>query len=199
MKENMINAIALNVILISAGCMSSTDALGQFPTPDGLEVVGQDASPEDMRMFDSFIGTWKGKSFKSRDDRNLHFLIEYEWFDRTKTICGLKIIQVNEDDGNTIQTMQGYYGFDPRQKRIFHYIFSATGGTGFGTLLEFDAKNGSRANAMVARMNQASDLQQMRDRFRLIDEESFENKAYVWQPDSKEWKMMNQGIYKKIK
>ncbi len=170
-------------------------SMAQFmpPTPT---IKGQLASPEDMRIFQPYVGTWKGKSFTTTDGRSLHFLVIYSWYDRSESIIHLRIKQVDEDKNESIQSIEGYYGYDPINKWLYHYGFSVVGGTGFGAVLNFDHATKNRSTTIVG-MNPNGKPLQIRDQFTFLDENTFENKSYSWKEGS--WKLVNEGVYKRSK
>ncbi|MEP1097501.1 MAG: hypothetical protein ABJG78_20460 [Cyclobacteriaceae bacterium] len=161
------------------------------------DVKWQKASAKDISIFDSFIGRFRSKSrFSENLKKNIHFILEYQWFDSQKTTVKLRLSYIIEETGKETVHSEGFYGFDPTMSRLYLMQTYASGVISFGGLEEFDIKTGRRL-VRARSVNQQGNLNHVKDEFEVVDKDTWKNKMYSLEDD--EWKVTYEDTFTRIK
>lgn len=103
---------------------------------------------------------------------------------------------VPEQD-KTIVRSEGFYGFDPFDKRLFAFGAFKTGVTGKVVLDQFDHESGART--ILAKMKCPDDaVTLISDQFEIVSDGVLKNTVYVCNTETGEWTHTYEGIYTRV-
>jgi len=157
----------------------------------------QRATPEDIHVFDPYIGRFQSKTF--HDDstgRAYHFVVEYRWFDAAQRIVRFSVKTVVPDEGREIEGGVGFYGYDPFHERLYASAFFPNGTTGFGGVSEFDRRTHARVT-LARSQNPDGAFIEVRDAFEVIDADTWKNTTSVSR-DGGEWKVVYEDTFRRL-
>ncbi len=178
----------------------SDDVIARDPHPiDFDEVEWQSASVEDMAFLDAYVGNFRSQTYTAEGSgKEYFFTIRYEWYNTARTVMKWTIDMHVPVDGIVRRNGEGFYAFDPFENRIMVIgFFPGRPVTGKGWISEFDVATGDRAVRIMA-MTPDGRVTQIRDTFRIIDEDTWANATYV-SMDGGQWQALPPGTYTRIK
>ena len=177
----------------------SAGAIAQDSHPvDFGKVEWQSASVEDMAFLDAYIGNFRSETYAMADSgKEYYFTVRYEWYNTAKTVLKWTIDTHFPADGIVRRNGEGFYAFDPFEHRIMVTgFFPARPVTSKGWISDFDTETGDRVVRMMA-MSPDGQVSQIRDTFRIIDENSWENATFI-SLNGGDWQALPPGIYTRI-
>jgi hypothetical protein len=158
----------------------------------------QHATPDDVRVFDPYIGRFKSEQQRDEESgKTFHYIAEYAWFDQKRSIVKFTISVVNEASGKQAVTAQGFYGYDPFEERLFVFGAFATGSSGFGSVGEFDRKTHRRVTWARSKAPDGATIH-VRDAFEPVDSDTWKDVTSVRQGDDGPWKVVYQDTFTRI-
>jgi hypothetical protein len=159
------------------------------------EVAPQRATPDDMKLFAPYIGTFRSPTYLYDDGKTEHhFTISYQWFDVTKTIVKFAVATVIPSQARSIVNSEGFYWYDPLKRQVMVFGAFTRGATGFGSIAAFDHK--ARTHTLWATStDDRGAVTHVRDMFEVIDQDTWKNKTYARIGDEAEWRLVHEGTY----
>ncbi len=146
----------------------------------------QKATPQDIHIFDAYIGKFRSNSQRNEQlGKNIYFIVEYAWFDQNKSIVKFRLSYVIEDENKELLNAEGFYGFDPFENKLFHTQVFTFGSTAFGGIQEFDLDTNRRVTRARSKGADGA-VTDVRDVFEVIDENTWKNTTHIRQGDG-EW------------
>ena len=168
-------------------------------SPAWESVGSQHATPEDMHVFDPYIGRFAAAPFaEDVSGDTIHFEVEYAWFDGARTIVKLTVARVRDRDGAATPLTEGFYGYDPFHERIYAVAAFTWGETGFGTVGEFDRTTHRRVTR--ARSRDANGVTtEVRDAFEIVGADAWRNVTSVRSGDETAWRVVTDEVFTRIR
>ena len=158
----------------------------------------QTASIEDMRIFEGFVGTFSSRSYQNDVNGSTYrFLVAFDWFDDSRTIIKYSIKNQNLSDSTTTVVGEGYYAMHPTEDHLFVVGVFNNGQRGIGSVGVIDHSGGYR-ETWVSGVTPDGNASHIRDTFRLLDEDSWENKTLMKIEPSEDWETVYEGIYTRV-
>ena len=176
-------------------CLTSMLMLGPV---HAAEEAPQAASPEDMRIFEPYIGTFRSES-KLFDDSEIeyYFTVSYQWFDQAKTIVKYTVAMEIPAQNRTVINSEGFYGYDPFNENLYVFGAFSQGMTGWGTVGKFDHESGAR-ETWAKSMNPEGVVTQVKDTFQRIDSDHWSNRTFLRSGVETEWKPVVEDDYSRV-
>lgn len=159
-------------------------------------VAWQTAAPEDIHVFDPYIGTYQGKSYTSDEGKAYHFTVSYAWYDQGETLIKFAVGVVVPADGLDRVIGEGFYGYDPFTQRIFAHGYFPRGQAGWGWVSEFDPVTHARVTR-VHSQDADGVTTEVRDTFWVIDENSWGNITFVSQ-GGQPWQQVSDEVFTRV-
>jgi len=158
----------------------------------------QAATPEDMRIFEPYIGSFRSES-KPFDNSEVeyHFTISYQWFDKPKSIVKYVVAMEIPAQERTLVLSEGFYGYDPFNQQLYVFGAFTRGQSGWGTVGLFDHANGRR-ETWARSMTPDGKVVHVRDTFERLDDNHWNNKTYVRQGEEPDWKVVSEDHYTRV-
>ena len=151
----------------------------------------QSAKASDMQVFAPYIGRFKSEtSFHPQLKKNIHFIIDYDWFDRSHKIVAYRVSYFIEDENKLVINAQGYYGYDSIDKKLFNVQVNVFGGSSFGWIKNFDVSSHTREN-FGRFVDQKGRLTYIRDVFKVVDKNSWSNVTYRRLESEEKWQQLS--------
>lgn len=188
---------ALIALAIVAGL--TAPAMAQDPHPiDFDEVEWQSATVDDMAVLEAYIGDFRSETHVAQGSgKEYFFTISYEWYNDAKTVIKWTIDTHIPADDVVRRNGEGFYAFDPFENRIMVTgFFPSRPVTGRGWISDFDPETGERVVRVMA-MSPDGQVTQVRDTFRVIDEDTWANATFI-SVDGGDWQALPQGTYTRI-
>ena len=161
------------------------------------KVQFQKADADDIHIFDPYIGKFRSNtSHNDQIDKDIHFIVEYSWFDQQKTIVKFRLTFVIEEDNKELPNAEGFYWVDPFENRIRHMAAYNFGMSASGGILEFDRDANTRSTRVRSKGPDGV-VTNVRDMFEIIDENSWKNTTFI-KRDEGEWEQAFSDIYTRI-
>lgn len=158
----------------------------------------QSATAEDMKIFTPYIGEFRSPTQTFDDsDVEYYFTVEYQWFDKDKTIVKYVVAMQVPAQERTLVTSEGFYGFDPFNDRLYVFGAFSRGMSGWGAVGRFDHETGAR-ETWAKSIDPDGVLTQVRDAFEVIDADSWKNVTRLRQGDETEWRVVHEGVYTRV-
>lgn len=179
--------------------MLPASASAQDPHPiDFDKVEWQSASVDDMAFLDAYIGNFRSETHTAAASRKeYYFTVRYQWYNAARTVMKWSIDTHTPADGVVRRNGEGFYAYDPFEKRIMVTgFFPARPVTSKGWISEFDPETGDRVVRIMA-MSPDGQVTQIRDTFRIIDEDTWANATYI-SINGGEWRALPPGTYTRI-
>jgi len=175
-----------------------TGALAWSPAMVANEVP-QIAKPDDMKIFEPYIGTFRSGS-KLFDDSEIeyYFTVTYQWFDKGKTIVKYTVAMEIPEQGRTLVNSEGFYGYDPFNQNLYVFGAFTRGMTGWGAVGKFDHESGNR-ETWAKSMGPDNVVTHVRDTFQYIDADHWLNRTFIRQDEAGEWKIVVEDDYTRVK
>lgn len=169
--------------------------------PDGFTAFGgepQAATPADMQIMQSYIGTFRSKDYTFDDSEvNYHFEVAYEWFDSAQTIVKWTVTMVIPEQQRRLVNGEGFYGYDAFEQQIYVFGAFTRGVSGWGAMAQFDGDSGARE--IWARSRDAEGVDTfVRDHFELLDQDRWRNETWLRTGTETEWKKVHEGVYTRV-
>jgi hypothetical protein len=162
-------------------------------------VTPQPASPEDIHIFDPYIGRFQSKQFHdAQRGTDLRYLVEYAWFDSTHAIVRFSVSTLYLDDGTRTVNAEGFYGYDPFAGRLYTFGAFSSGLTGFGAVGEFDRTTGRRVTWARSR-GQDGVTTWVRDAFELVDPDTWTDVTSIRRSDGGDWRVVYRDRFTRIR
>lgn len=153
----------------------------------------------DMALFEPYIGRFRSGEFANpANDTRFYFTVDYDWYDRGRTIVSYRLEQIFPESGERRIIGDGYYYFDRVHDRIGVFGVFPDGRSGVGTMGRFNRDDHSRTVWIIGTSPNQPPLQ-VRDRFEIIDENSWRNITHVRPVGSDaDWREVSNGIYTRL-
>jgi hypothetical protein len=116
----------------------------------------------------------------------VHYVVEYAWFDDTRSIVRFTVIAVREATAREAPITEGFYGFDPFHGRLYTFAAFTWDATGWGTVGESDHQTSRRVTFARSRGPDGVTTW-VRDAFENIDRDSWRNVTSIRQGDEASW------------
>lgn len=207
LPPNVYRSLFLVVWLILAlSCSRALDRTAASPSPlaaaaaveFGSDTAPQHAVPEDIHVFDPYIGRFQSKKMYDPDlGKELHYIVEYAWFDAGQSIVRFMVSAEYVGDDEASVNAQGYYGFDPFHRRLYTIGFFAAGSTGFGAVGEFDRATGRRVTWARSKGPDGATVY-VRDAFEVIDADSWSDVTAIRGGDDTDWHVVYRDTFTRI-
>ncbi len=159
----------------------------------------QHAVPDDIHVFDPYIGRFRSKQF--HDDQTgapFHYIAEYEWFDTNHSIVKFTISVVVETSGKQAIISQGFYGYDPFQERLHVFGAFTSGHTGYGSVGEFDRRNNRRVTWARSKAADGATID-IRDAAEMQDADTWKNVTRTRKGVDGDWKVVYEDTFTRIR
>ena len=162
---------------------------------DDVFDLAKPATADDIGLFGSYVGEFHSDRLTFDDGETEYFFsLRYEWFDPAKTTLKYSVTMVIPEQDREILNSEGYYGFDPFEKRIFVVSAFKRMGVSLAVLEHSDPDAGERR--MLGRIQRpGGNVTLVSDQFEWIDDDSFQNRAFTCTTESGEWTQVYEGIY----
>ncbi len=199
--------LILTGILFVAATPSIWGRAGSSPEPTVAETPQQSESnpppqhavPDDIHIFDPYIGRFRSMQF--HDDKTgtpFHYIAEYAWFDRNHSIVQFTISVVNETSGKQATTAQGFYGYDPFQERLHVFGAFTSGRTGYGSVGEFDRENNRRVTWVRSKAADGATID-VRDSAQMQDADTWKSVTKTRKGADGDWKVVYEDTFTRIR
>lgn len=187
---------AVVVIVFTAGAtVAPVDTYAAKSVQSAENPSPQQATVDDVRLFDRYIGKFRSQWSKFDDGTTEYFnTVAYEWFDHEKTIVKFTVATVIPSMDRVIVTAEGFYGYDPFNKRLYVFGAFTNGTTGWGSIGEFNRDTGTRA-VWAQSMDANGIVTYVRDEFQPIDADSWKNKTSIRQGDEGDWDVVYEETF----
>lgn len=163
------------------------------------ETAPQHATPDDVHVFDPYIGRFESKQFRDEESgETFHYIAQYEWFDSKHSIVRFTISMVTESSKQESTIGQGFYGFDPFEERLYVFGAFASGSSGFGSVGEFDRKTHHRVTWARSKGPDGRTIH-VRDSFELVDQDRWKNVTSIRAGDDDEWTVVYEDTFTRIR
>jgi hypothetical protein len=188
--------LAVFASVFAAGVtVAPLDAHSSSPVPTIGDASPQHATADDLRLFDRYIGSFRSQVNKFDDGTTEYFnKIVYTWFDHDKTIVKFTVATVIPSLDRVIVTAEGFYGYDPFDKRLYVFGAFTNGTTGWGSIGEFDRDTGVRV-VWAQSVNADGVVTHVRDAFEPIDTDSWRNRTSIRLGDETDWNLVYEETF----
>jgi len=161
-------------------------------------LIPRHAAPEDIHVFDPYIGRFRSRLHHDSDlGRDLHYVVEYAWFDSTESIVRFSVSTAYVAGGDSTVNAAGFYGYDPFAQRL--YVFGVFGGgmTGFGAVGVFDRGSGRRETWARSRGPDGVTTH-VKDLFELVDGDTWSDVTSVRRGPEGPWQVVYRDTFVRI-
>lgn len=177
-----------------APAAAAATAVADLP---GFDQPAQPAEADDMHVFDPYIGRFRSKTMRDEQRRtDVHYFVEYQWFDVNRSIVRFRVTTVYADDGSEVLNAEGFYGHDPFSGRLYAFAAFPWGASGFGAVGEFDRTSHRRAT--WARSMTADGVTLVRDVFEVVDPDTWSDVTWVRAGADREWRIVYQDTFTRV-
>lgn len=199
--------VTLVTLMASAG-LTPRQSFGQAsgaadppPAPEQSAGSGgespQHATADDMHVFDPYIGRFRSKTFEDEESgKTFHHVVEYRWFDALRSVVEFTVSTVVGEDAERVNS-RGFYGYDPFHEQLYVIAALTQGGSGFGTVGEFDRATRRRVTWARSRTPDGRTMH-VRDAFEVVDENSWKDVTSVREGEEGEWRVVYRDTFTRI-
>ena len=187
-------------LVLLALCVSATHAPAargqELPFDPDAEVRA--ATAEDIHVLDPYIGRFRSPTTENeRLGEPTYHEVTYRWIDEGRTTAAFRVATIGAESGEEHSFVEGYYGYDPFDRRLFAVAAFSWGGAGIASVGEFDLETGYRV--IHARAPGADGtVTRIRDVFDVIDADTWRDRTYASAGDGDEWTLVYEDVFSRV-
>ncbi|MGE0353088.1 MAG: hypothetical protein AB7I33_00675 [Gemmatimonadales bacterium] len=195
--------LGVSAICVLCGCRPQAPRTPEGPAGTTALEFGTDSTPQpatadDIHIFDPYIGRFQSMRWHDPDlDKDLHYLVEYRWFDSTRSVVRFKVSTEYLDGSQGVSNAAGFYGYDPFNGRLYTFGVFSSGVTGFGAVGAFDRTTGSRVT--WARSKGPDGVTTwVRDAFRMMNPDTWTDETSIRREGSEAWQVVYRDTFTRM-
>lgn len=165
----------------------------------GTDSTPRPARAEDIHVFDPYIGQFQSMRWHDPDlGKDLLYRVEYSWFDSSRSIVRFRVSTEYLDGSTTLTNAEGFYGYDPFNRRLYTFGVFGSGMTGFGAVGSFDRTTGHRVT--WARSKGPDGVTTwVRDAFRMMDPDSWTDETSIRREGTDDWLVVYRDTFTRVR
>lgn len=156
------------------------------------------ATAGDIRIMEPYIGIFRSPTTPNEQfGEPTYYEVTYRWVDEGRTSVAVRVTTNGAESATEHSFLEGFYGFEPVDKRLFAVAVFSWGGAGIADVGEFDHDTGHRVVHAHAPGPDGTVIH-IRDVFDVVDSNTWRDRTYTRVGEDGEWTKVYEDVFTRV-